>query len=227
MKKLRRFSRLTSLAVVLGLVAASLTAFAACGGDDDDDDDDTNNGDTTEPAAMATVGDLKIYDGWARTTSNAVSAAYFTVKNGGLEDTLVRATTSITNTVQLHEVITEGASSRMQEKPGGFPVPANGELVLKPGGYHVMLMDLKAELKEGATIDLELEFAKAGKVKLTLPVKPAAGVSGGEMSGSMSPPPGMTPPAGMTPGAGMHGSMTPPAGMTPGMGMASPTAKAN
>ena len=214
MKKFRRFSRLTSLAVVLGLVAASLTAFAACGGDDDDDDD-ANNGDTTEPAAMATVGDLKIYDGWARTTTNAVSAAYFTVKNGGLEDTLVKAATSITNTVQLHEVITEGASSRMQEKPGGFPVPANGELVLKPGGYHVMLMDLKAELKEGATIDLELEFAKAGKVKLTLPVKPGAGMSGGEMSGSM------------TPGSGMHGSMTPPAGMTPGMGMASPTAKAN
>ena len=59
MKKFRRFSRLTSLAVVLGLVAASLTAFAACGGDDDDDDD-ANNGDTTEPAADADTEQLPL-----------------------------------------------------------------------------------------------------------------------------------------------------------------------
>ncbi|MBK7126523.1 MAG: copper chaperone PCu(A)C [Dehalococcoidia bacterium] len=196
MKRFSRFSRLTSMAVLLGLIVAALTAFAACGGDDDDDD---NDGDTTEATPMAKAGDLKIYDGWARTTTNAVSAAYFTVRNSGLEDTLVKATTNITTTVQLHEVITEGASSKMQEKAGGFPVPANGELTLKPGGYHVMLMDLKGELKEGDTVELELEFAKAGKVKLTLPVKPGPGMAGMGMGMNES----------MTPGAGMHGMATP------------------
>ncbi|MBK7329582.1 MAG: copper chaperone PCu(A)C [Dehalococcoidia bacterium] len=118
MKRFSRFSRLTSMAVLLGLIVAALTAFAACGGDDDDDD---NDGDTTEATPMAKAGDLKIYDGWARTTTNAVSAAYFTVKNSGLEDTLVKATTNITTTVQLHEVITEGASSKMQEKARDSP----------------------------------------------------------------------------------------------------------
>ncbi|MBK7329583.1 MAG: copper chaperone PCu(A)C [Dehalococcoidia bacterium] len=78
-------------------------------------------------------------------------------------------------------------------------MPANGELTLKPGGYHVMLMDLKGELKEGDTVELELEFAKAGKVKLTLPVKPGPGMAGMGMGMNES----------MTPGAGMHGMATP------------------
>ena len=58
----------------------------------------------------------------------------------------------------------------MREVTGGLPVAANGSVELKPGSYHVMLIGLKKPLKVGETIPLTLDFEKAGKVSLTVPV---------------------------------------------------------
>ncbi|MGE3074933.1 MAG: copper chaperone PCu(A)C [Dehalococcoidia bacterium] len=180
MIRFRRLMRFGGIALVSAVVIAGFAVVAGCGGDDDDDDTAAN------ATPMATAGDLSIYDGWVRTTTNDVSAAYFMVKNAGLDDTLVKVTSSITDMAQLHEVITEGANSKMQEKEGGFPVPAKGELMLQPGGYHVMLMNLKEPLKAGETVELELQFEKAGTVKVTVPVK-ASGDSGMEGMDMSSP----------------------------------------
>lgn len=182
--KASRYLRFILMAVAVSLVAAGLAVVAACGGDDDSDED------TAAAKPAATVGDLEIFDPWVRVTNNDVTAAYLTVKNEGLEDTLVKATASVAPMVQLHEVITEGASSKMQEKAGGFTVPAQGELVLKPGSYHIMLMNISAPVKEGEMVEIELEFVKAGKVKLTAPVKMGTGAgpdSGGMHMGGGSP----------------------------------------
>ena len=102
------------LMALVALVAA--LAAVACGDDDDD-----------EPAGAGqqfTLGDLTIVDPWVRSTTTDVTAAYMTIKSKGAADTLVSASSPIAGMVQLHEVITEGATSKMQEKPGGFPVPA-------------------------------------------------------------------------------------------------------
>lgn len=160
----------------LGCILAGMAVVAACGDDDDDGGDDT-----ATTTAAATVGKLSIMDPWVRTTTNDVSAAYITVKNTGLEDTLVSAKANITTMVQLHEVVTEGSTSKMQEKAGGFPVPANGELTLKPGGFHIMLMNLTSPLKEGDKVELELTFKNAGTVKLTAPVRPGEAATGMDM----------------------------------------------
>lgn len=162
-------------ALLLAALAIALIA-AACGGDDDDDDDQGSSAGSGFQAVK--VGDLTIADAWVRaaTTTN-VTAAYMTIKSSGAADTLVSASSPIAGMVQLHEVVTEGATSKMQEKPGGFPVPANGMVELKPGGYHVMLMDLKQQPKEGETVQLTLKFEKAGEVTITAPVKVASGSS--------------------------------------------------
>ena len=162
----RRLAAFGAVAAIL----AGMALVAACG-----DDDDSGSGNT--PTAVATVGKLSIMDPWVRTTTNDVTAGYFTVKNSGEADTLVSAKASITDMVQLHEVVTSGSTSTMQEKPGGFPVPANGTLTLAPGGYHLMMMNLKSPLKEGDTVQLELTFKNAGTVKFTAMVKPGAGMS--------------------------------------------------
>ena len=187
--------------ILMALVAllAALAA-AACGGDDDDD----------EPAGAGqqfTLGDLTIVDPWVRTTTNNVTAAYMTIKSKGAADTLVSASSPIAGMVQLHEVITEGATSKMQEKPGGFPVPANGQVELKPGGYHVMLMDLKQQPKEGETVEITLKFEKAGEITITAPVKKAAGSSPDMNHGH----------------DGGMGNSTPSGGMGGMSGMGSPT----
>jgi hypothetical protein len=188
-KHLLRRGPLAALLILLALTV-SLVA-VACGGDDDDDDDG-DGGSTPTVTGGTTLGDLHISGQWVRPTTNEVSAAYLTVHNSGEADTLVKAATPLTSTVQLHEVITEGSSSKMQEKPGGFPVPANGTLELKPGGFHIMLMDLKAPIALGETVSLTLTFEKAGEVTIEAPVKAAPDMTGmdhgGMDSGSSSTP---------------------------------------
>ncbi len=168
----------SQIAFLLALIAAfAIPLTVACGGDDDDDGDQTGEPTATQEAEAVTLGDLTITGGWVRTTVNDVSAAYLMVRNAGLEDTLVAATSPISPMAQLHEVITEGSSSKMQEKEGGFTVPAQGMVELKPGGYHIMLMDLTEPLAEGDEVEVTLTFEKAGEITLTLPVQKAEGTS--------------------------------------------------
>lgn len=52
----------------------------------------------------------------------------------------------------------------MRPLPGGLDIPAGGTVTLKPGGYHIMFLDLKTPLKEGTKVDGTLTFEKAGTV---------------------------------------------------------------
>ncbi len=197
------------IAALIMLMALSVALVAvACGGDDDEDD---ANGDSTPAVTAGTkLGNLTISGEWVRPTTNEVSAAYLTVHNSGEADALVKASTPLTSTVQLHEVITEGSSSKMQEKPGGFPVPADGMLELKPGGFHIMMMDLKAPIALGETVSLTLTFEKAGEVTIEAPVKAAPDMGNGPMNhgGMSSTTPGATTTTVAAPGPVTFGNLT-------------------
>ena len=65
---------------------------------------------------------------------------------------------------------------QMQPKPGGFTVPAGGELVLQPGGEHVMLMGLTTPLESGTTATVTLATSD-GDIVLTVPVRSFASVA--------------------------------------------------
>ena len=64
----------------------------------------------------------------------------------------------------------------MQEKAGGFVIPAGGTVVLQPGGNHIMLMGLTGPLRNGSAVTLALETS-AGRVSLTVPVRAFAGAN--------------------------------------------------
>lgn len=164
-------SRGLSLAAVAMLSIAAL-GFAACGDDDDDASGDSTptseNGGETE-TVVATVGDLEIVSPLLRFTLGNTAATYFTIRNSGLEDRLVEARSDLNAMVQLHEVVTEGGSGRMQEIEGGIVVPANGEVTLQQGGLHVMLMNIDPELEPDQEVELTLVFENAGEVTFTLP----------------------------------------------------------
>ena len=99
-------------------------------------------------------------------------AAYFRIKNTGpVADALVSASSPVAMMVELHETVMEGATAKMQPV-AKIEVPANGEQVLKPGGYHIMLMGLNQELKVGDTIQLTLTFEKSGTMTISVPVTP-------------------------------------------------------
>jgi copper(I)-binding protein len=92
-------------------------------------------------------------------------------------DRLVGGTTPVADAVELHTMAMEGNVMLMREVDA-IPVPAKGKLVLGPGGYHMMLMGLKAPLKAGDKVPVVLRFEKAGELKVEFAVsttKPAPG----------------------------------------------------
>lgn len=117
---------------------------------------------------------IQIEQPWARATpAGAMSGAvYMTINNKSNDaDRLTGAAADVAKTSQIHEMKVVGGVMKMREISGGLAVPANGSVTLKPGGYHVMLIDLKKPLKAGETVRLTLTFEKAGKVDVSAPVK--------------------------------------------------------
>lgn len=98
--------------------------------------------------------------------------AFMTIVNArGTADRLVSGQSSAAKTVELHETTEEGGVMKMRPVPGGFEIPANGRLELKPGGKHVMLIGLTAPLVAGQTIEITLNFEKSGAMKFEVPVR--------------------------------------------------------
>lgn len=123
-------------------------------------------------AQDAAAGSLTISGGFARSSpmmANA-GAAFLTVRNTGEADRLIAFKTEACEKPELHTHIEEDGMMAMR-KVEAIDVPANGEAVLKPGGFHLMFIGLKAPLVEGETVAVTLVFEKAGDVALSLPVK--------------------------------------------------------
>ena len=64
-----------------------------------------------------------------------------------------------------------GEGMMTMQEVESVPVPAGGTVTFKPGGYHVMLIDLVAPLEVGQTVPLTLTFAKAGRIEVTATVR--------------------------------------------------------
>lgn len=133
--------------------------------------------------AFAQQAPIKVTDAWARATPPGAKtgAAYFTVTDGGsAPDRLVSASTPAAGKAQLHNTISDNGVMKMRPVDG-IDVKPGAPLTLKPGGYHLMLMQLKQPLKEGDHFPLTLTFAKAGKVETEVKVEKAGAMGGGSM----------------------------------------------
>lgn len=99
---------------------------------------------------------------------------------------LVAAASPVAGVVEIHEMAMEGSTMRMRAIPG-LDLPAGKAVELKPGGYHVMLMDLKQPLKDGDTVAVTLTIeGKDGRketVEVKAPVKPLGGAMQGHPHG--------------------------------------------
>lgn len=123
-------------------------------------------------AAKGWAGELAVIEGYAPkslTPTTSSAAVYFTISNSGAADRIVSISTPAAATAMIHEsrIIDGIASMDMLE---GVDVPAGGTVKMEQGGLHVMLMGLKAPLKEGETLALDVVFEKAGVLKIDLPV---------------------------------------------------------
>ena len=90
--------------------------------------------------------------------------------NGGGNDKLLSVSAEVSKTVELHEMKMEGDVMRMRQVDG-IELQAGKTVELKPGGYHVMFIGLKAPLKAGDKFPVKLKFEKAGEVTVEVKVE--------------------------------------------------------
>ncbi len=138
-------------------------------------------------AASIGVGPLKIENAFARPTPGGatVAAGYVTIVNSGnTPDRLVSVTSDISAKTQIHEMKMNNGVMEMRELPNGLPIPAGATVALKPGGYHIMFVDIKHPVKPGDVIHTTLTFEKAGKVDVAF--KAANSMGAMAPSGGMS-----------------------------------------
>ncbi len=129
-------------------------------------------------AAVATLFSLPaqaqttVAEPWIRGTVPQQKAtgmfAHITSAKGGK---LVSASSPVAGVVEIHEMAMEGNVMKMRALANGLDLPAGKSVALQPGGYHVMLMDLKQQLKAGDTVAVTLVIEGAGKTRETVEIQ--------------------------------------------------------
>jgi copper(I)-binding protein len=117
---------------------------------------------------------LRITNAFARATPPGakVAGAFMSIENQGREtDRLVSASSPVAGLVEIHEMAMDGGMMKMRAIKG-IDVRPGATVDLKPGGYHVMLEDLKQPLKQGEQIPVLLTFEKAGTVEIKVRIEP-------------------------------------------------------
>ncbi|EGI75882.1 copper chaperone PCu(A)C [Hylemonella gracilis] len=136
---------------------------------------------------------VEVKDAWARATVQGQKASGAFMKLTAKEGTrLVGVSSPVAGVVEVHEMKMEGDVMKMRAIPG-LDLPAGQTVELKPGGYHVMLLDLKSALRADQSIPVTLLFknaqGKESRQELQVPVRAmaaAAGAQGGHQDGGHS-----------------------------------------
>lgn len=120
---------------------------------------------------------------YATPTGAKTAAAYLTIVNHGTSaDRLVGASTPLADRLQFHQETNDNGIMRMRELPS-VTVDPGSSVTLKPGGMHIMMIGLNQQLKERQSFPLVLEFEKAGKITLQVPIAKAGAMGDHDKSG--------------------------------------------
>lgn len=159
----------------------------------------------TGSAAKATgqAAGLSVSDPWAKAADQGMTGAFAVLKNSGTADVhIVSASSPAATRMELHETVMSPAGAKqMQQKQGGFVIPAGQSHEFRPGADHFMLMGLTAPLKSGTSLTVTLTCADGSTVAFTAEVRTFAGAQETYVpqgSTGTNPMPTMTQPASMT-----------------------------
>lgn len=127
------------------------------------------------PALAAAAPAMEFANAWVRATppGQSVAAAYGILRNrSNVADRLLAATSPQAASVEAH--VTELVNGVYQMRDSDLRVPAGAQTTLEPEGSHLMVMGLKGPLRPGDRLTVILRFAKAGLVRVDIPVRPAS-----------------------------------------------------
>ena len=155
--------------LMVALAAAGALALAGCSSD---------SASTTESSAPATDAAVTVTDAWIPQPASDTSAMFGMVSNSGSEAvSITGGSAPDVGMVQVHEFVKEGNKEVMQEVPGGLEIPAGGSVELKPGSYHIMMMEVSADWQVGDEVPVTLEFTNNETVEVTAVVKAREGMN--------------------------------------------------
>ena len=120
------------------------------------------------------VGSIEIDQSWTRATPSTArtGGGFLTITNKGTTpDRLIAARSTASDKVEIHEMKMDGNIMRMRELEKGLEIPPGATVVLKPGSYHIMFMELRSPLVKGEKVPVTLVFEKAGSVDVVLEVR--------------------------------------------------------
>jgi copper(I)-binding protein len=123
-------------------------------------------------AAMPAWAQVRIENAWIRPTAPGVklAAGYMVIRNtGATADKLISASSPAAEKIETHVTVKDGDILRMREVKG-YAIPAKGAFALKPGGAHLMFVNIKAPLAQDQKVHAVLRFEKAGEVKVDFAV---------------------------------------------------------
>jgi copper(I)-binding protein len=138
---------------------------------------------STVAAQEYKAGPIRIDGPWMRATPTGakVGGGYMKIRNTGKDaDRLIGGSTSVAGKFEVHEMKMVDNVMKMRELPNGLEVKPGKTVELKPGSYHVMLMDLKQPLKQGDKVKGTLVFEKAGTVNVEYTVRGMGSKGGGK-----------------------------------------------
>ncbi len=166
------------------LVAVAALSLAACGSDDA-----ASTTTDSSPAADAEMevqaSSLTIADTWSRQPAEGqtTTAVYGVVTNNTDQDvTVIGASTSVTDTAELHQVtMNDEGQMSMSEKEGGYVIPAGESFTFEPGGPHIMLLNIDPATYP-AMVDVVLEFDTGATIEFTAEVRAIGDDDMGDMS---------------------------------------------
>jgi copper(I)-binding protein len=120
------------------------------------------------------LGAIEIGHPWSRATPPTAESGggFLAITNTGTTpDRLVAVKSPAADKVEIHEMKMDGNIMRMREVEKGIEIPPGATVELKPGGFHVMFMGLKAPFAKEAKVPLTLVFEKAGSIDVDLMVQ--------------------------------------------------------
>lgn len=184
--------RTTHRAALAAVTTLALALTTACSPSNEEPADPTGQnsaGQSGTEGTNAAASPVELRDGWAKATDQTMTGVFGTLHNSGSTDAhLVQASNDLGGMTQLHESVPDaGGGMSMKEKEGGFVIPAGGDLVLQPGGDHLMLMDLSAPITTGRQIHLVLTYADGSFSQVTVSARSFAGADEKYGAGSTTP----------------------------------------
>lgn len=124
-------------------------------------------------SACGTTGEFKVMDAWARPAASGDNGAvYFIVSNAtDTDERLLSVSTDVASAAEVHMSMMDSNGVMSMQMQEAVPIPAQQEIIFKPGGLHVMLIGLSQDLKIGDTISLTLNFETAGSISIQASVE--------------------------------------------------------